>query len=211
MTKSPSPSTAPTASATDLPKPTPKAKPWAFGPTYDEDLPDEFDYQHRNGYFAITEWVKKLEQAEGSSVMPVDVVLAYKNSKIKGEEVEAATGIQRDAAEAAYTVSGAVKRWPARKPCVGLVSSPLSDAVDHQQGHNRWHMVAMARDGNDVWIHDPSYNAGEHKDKERRRIAGVSGTKMVQELVCGFKVHQTVLKRDDKNALVGARCGWSTR
>jgi hypothetical protein len=116
-------------------------------------------------------------------VIPVNIVLAYKNRKTKDEEVAAATATQRDAAKAAHTISSAVKHWPATKPCVGLISSPLSDAVSHQQGQNEWHMVAMARQGNDVWVHDPSYNAEQYKDKERRRIADVGGTKMVQELV----------------------------
>jgi hypothetical protein len=79
------------------------------------------------------------------------------------------------------TLSTAAKSWT-QGGTVGVVTSSLSSASAQSQGGNDWHTVAMARQGNNVWVHDLGYEAGAHGGNVRR-VDGVHGTGMVQRLV----------------------------
>jgi hypothetical protein len=79
------------------------------------------------------------------------------------------------------TRSVAAKSWVARGS-IGLVTSSLSSASEQAQGLNDWHTVAMARLGDQVWVHDPGYDAAAHAGNVNRMDA-VAGTRMVHALV----------------------------
>jgi hypothetical protein len=112
-------------------------------------------------------------------------IACYPNGKNKASHVNILdlSAQQKEAAQAGATLSISKPGWPASRPTVGLVCSPLSSAVDYSAGRNNWHTVAMARDGNTIWVHDPDYYSANYTEYENQRVISVHGNKMVKELI----------------------------
>ena len=187
------PNQQPQADPAPNPQPLP---PWAFGPTYSQPLPPHLRFATQQ-FLQLSQWADGLQPlpppppAAGATatsaaiqVTPATKIATYASAAEKNSEVAAAgTAQQRADAAAGHTLSVARPSWPASRPVAGVVTSPLSSAVDHQQGRNEWHTVAMAREGNKVWVHDPSYQAADYAGSARPRVASVPGNKMVGQLV----------------------------
>jgi hypothetical protein len=58
----------------------------------------------------------------------------------------------------------------------------MSSASTQWQDQNDWHTVAMARQGDQVWVHDPAYVAASYAGTTWRADA-VHDTRNVHELV----------------------------
>jgi hypothetical protein len=139
-------------------------------------------------FLELTQWAAALDPQPvppgAVQLTAATVVATYATAKDKRSEDGAAlTEDEKASAQAGATVSTARSSWPASKPVVGVVTSPISDAVQHQSGLNVWHTVAMAREGNTVWVHDPEYKVADHAEATRLRVASVRGNKMVKALV----------------------------
>lgn len=167
--------------------------PWAFEPTYAQPLPPHLSFNPQADFQNLVHWAEALApSADPPGVTPVPLVATYTGAKDKKSEVESAsTQAEKQAAEAGATLSVAKPKWPAKKPIVGVVTSSLSNAHQHQVGENNWHTLAMARDGDVVWVHDPEYSLlAEYASSDpayRRRVALVPGTKMVKALIDDWK------------------------
>jgi hypothetical protein len=46
---------------------------------------------------------------------------------------------------------------------------------------NTWHTVAVAREGDIIWVHNPEYDYTQYS--QNPRVRDVGGTKMVRELI----------------------------
>jgi hypothetical protein len=136
-------------------------------------------------------WAAALEPSVSSppGVMPVPVVATYASARDKKSEVNSNPKDSSAwlAAKAGATLSVATPKWPARRAVLGVVTSSMSNATEHQASESRWHTVAMAREGNTVWVHDPDYSlANKYASSSpnyRRRVALVPGISMVKALI----------------------------
>jgi hypothetical protein len=156
---------------------------WAFGQTYSQNLPANFNFNPQTGFTPLANWAAALTPPANSPIRPATKIATYVSRKEKQSEAAASgTDAEREAANLGATVSVAKPLWPASRPVVGLVTSSMSSAVDHQAQQNDWHTVAMARDGNTVWVHDPQY-AEANYPPELRRVALVPGNRMVKALI----------------------------
>jgi hypothetical protein len=167
----------------------PQQQPWAFGPTYSLPLPPHLNFHPDTDFLNLVAWAAALApSANPPGVTPAPVILTYANAKDKRSEVKSAsTEEEQSAALAGAVLSTALAKWPARTPTIGVVTSSLSNAYAHQAREDNWHTVAVARDGDTVWVHDPEYrlSAGYASSDPtyRRRVSLVPGTSMVKALI----------------------------
>jgi hypothetical protein len=172
-----------------LPPPPPPQNLWAFKPFYAQPLPAPLNFNPQTDFLNLVNWAAALApSADPPRVKPVAVIATYPRGQDKKAEIAAtSTQAEQAAAEAGVVLSSAKSHWPAKQPVVGVVVSRLSSAVDLQEGRNDWHAVAMARDGDTVWVHDPEYSLyseyASSAPEYRRRVALVPGTRMVQALI----------------------------
>lgn len=164
---------------------------WAFGELYRKRVSTALGRDIRyDDFLPVAQWIDEQAQksppASDREPRAVRGILAYVHNKEKQSEVGSSNKSHQEAeaAQAGLTLSAAEKNWSATKACVGLVTSSQSSAYDHNAlKRNDWHMVAVARDGKDVWVHDTQYDYTEFEDKKRPRVRDVRGVKMVHELV----------------------------
>jgi hypothetical protein len=167
----------------------PQQDPWAFQATYAQPLPAPISFNPHADFLNLVDWAAALAPpALPPRVLPVLVIATYASAKDKASEVNSASTVaEQIAAQAGVTRSVALAKWPARTPVVGVVTSSLSHAAQHQAGQNDWHTVAMAREGDTVWVHDPDYRLSNGYASSapgyRRRVASVPGTRMVKALI----------------------------
>jgi hypothetical protein len=156
---------------------------WAFEASYTQPLPQHINFTPSD-FTHLANWAAALTPVASSQVQPVPIIATYKGQKDKQAEIQSSsTEAEQDAAKAGATLSSAKPKWPTGRPVVGVVTSPMSSAVAHQAGQNDWHTVAMAREGNTIWVHDPQYTAADYPPHQRRRVALVPGNKMVKALI----------------------------
>lgn len=136
---------------------------WAFGPTYSQNLPATLNFSPQDGFTPLANWAAALTPTANSLVQLVTKIATYINQRGKQTEIQSSsTDAEKQAARLGATLSTTRSLWLAGRPVVGVVTSPMSSAVDIQAQQNNWHTVAMARDGDTVWVHDPQYAEANH-------------------------------------------------
>jgi hypothetical protein len=157
---------------------------WAFEGSYSKNLPTEFNFNPQTGFAPLANWAAALTPAANSQIQLVTKIATYVSHKDKQTEIASSpTQTEEDAAKLGATLSTTRSLWLASRPVVGLVTSPMSSAVQHQAQQNDWHTVAMARDGDTVWVHDPQYAEADYSSHPRKRVASVPGNKLVKALI----------------------------
>jgi hypothetical protein len=174
-------------SPTQQPDPAaPKAPPpWAFATSYAQPLPPALQFDPYTGFNDMADYMQTVlpGQYPGAHPRVCPVVATYPSGAIKKTWTGQTGQTPEEKAEYARgaTLSAAAKHWT-QQGVVGVVTSSLSSASELSQGANEWHTVAMARDGNRVFVHDAAYDAATHAGNVKR-VDGVSGTGMVHRLV----------------------------
>lgn len=123
-------------------------------------------------------------QQPGAALRVNAAVATYKNGNVKKSWVSAPDASESEKADLARgsTVSVAKKGFPG-SGSVGVVVSGMTNAAQQSAtGDSDWHAVAMARQGQEVWVHDPAYHA-EHHAGTNHRMDAVPGTSHVRNLV----------------------------
>ncbi|USP79346.1 hypothetical protein yc1106_06620 [Curvularia clavata] len=170
----------------DAPPSTPTAPPsWSFAAQYAKPLPPSLQFDPSSGFGKMTDYLStQLPSAYPTTSLKIcPVVATYRTGAIKKAWVNQ-EGLSEEAKKeyaCGATLSTAVKNWT-QGGTVGVVTSSMSSASEQSQGFNDWHAVGMALLNDEVWVHDPAYDANDYTGKIKR-VDGVNGTGMVHQLV----------------------------
>lgn len=155
---------------------------------YDSALPPEFQFPAHGGFTQMVQWVEdqavsQALTAQHSGPLVCSKVATYPTGIVKATYTKQQGKTEAELAEyrCGATLSVAARQWLASTPMVGLVTSSMSNACEQSMGENNWHTVAVARDGRDLWVYDPAYDAAEHAGN-LKRIDTVRGNSMVKKL-----------------------------
>lgn len=174
------------------PGPAPSHELWALHEVYSNDLPTTLHFDPGHGFGQLQAWIRKTAEehlAAENSINVCPLVVAYKDGKQKTSWVAAgeATAEQREEAGACVTLSAFNKAWRAAGS-VGVVVSCMDNAPELSTlDTSNWHAVAVAQQGDTVWIHDPAYNSLDYAEQEKPRMDRVHGTRLVHLLVKEWK------------------------
>lgn len=161
-------------------------QPWAFAAYYDKPLPQHLQFHHATGFGDMARAIQTLHenQAPDAAVRVNPKVMAYKDGEVKKwwtQEDPGLTQAQRDDLKRGATISDARKGFVS-SGSIGVVVSNMTNAAEFSaSGDTDWHAVAVARQGKQLWIHDPAFVAADHKGNVNRMDA-VRGTSNVRAL-----------------------------
>jgi hypothetical protein len=149
----------------------PPSSVWPGYAWYRQPLPSHLDWDPVDDFPLLTAFIER-QAARGAGprgVLVNPVVATYRDDKQKRVRHIPAYGRN------AGTTSAFLKHFPATRPTVGIVVSPMSNAVE-LPWRDSWHAVAVARDGADLFVYDPAYTGIYSTDA---RIRDVPGTGIV--------------------------------
>jgi len=163
--------------------PLPSPPPWAFAPYYAQPLPPNLQYNPQTGFGDMVRTIEHISaHLQPEAAFRVNAAVAtYKNKNVKESWVSALNTPESEDLARGSTVAVAKKGFPASGSVGVVVSGMTNAAVQSASGHSDWHAVAMARQGNKVWVHDPAYRAEEHASTIHR-MDQVPGTNNVRNL-----------------------------
>lgn len=185
----PAPATAPDSQALSSPPPQ-----WALHDAYTKPLPPSLQFDPQAGFTALYEWIRAQAaqmDANDDRFQVCTEVIAYPNSAVKNSWVDALhdSDTAREAYRCCATLSAGRRAWK-QKGTIGLVVSCMDNAKELSENmaerETAWHLVAVAWQGDTVWVHDSAYYYPDHAGSVNR-IDSIRGTRMVYLLLQEWK------------------------
>lgn len=161
----------------------PPPEPWAFAPMYSQPLPSLIRFDHQKDFVKFANHIEALSTRYSDHTPRVCPVIAtYTTGKQKKSWTDQPQLTDNEKAwyTCGATLSTAAKSWKA-SGTVGVVQSSMLNAAEVSQGGNQWHAVAVARDGDQVFVHDPEYREATYV-RSRRRMENVHGAGNIHKL-----------------------------
>lgn len=180
---------------------------WAFGESYNSTLPPHINFDITTGFLTMKEYLTTTlaDKCNAANAATTDTALlaghplpktihvaqkiaTYTSDAQRRSWIKSVTGDHNEVANYSIgvTISSASREWPAGRKTVGLVCSSMSNVVRTAAGNNDWHVVGMAREGKDVWIHNSEYIQGSYNLRPNRtslRLRDVRGLSILISLI----------------------------